>query len=583
MIERIKGLLEGGKQIVTLPLARRHARWEAWRDEVEAALAGIEGWDPPALQLDRDAMLDDLKSLEEFLESVEKTGGDQVEVNPAPPKNTAEETEDDGEAVGAEATKDGGKIHVFLSYLSDDAAIADVVQQELMSISERVSVFKAHDDLRLAANWRRQLLEEIGKASFFLMINTDPEKDWQWPIFEATTFENMHLTGVKSGKQGEPETYRLCCLHDTESRPRPLEEFQSYQVTMFDSKSVGQDKNFDLEQKAFYERASLFNFLKKFIEYPEEPLRDLESFRDNLLASVRKIAEAFHGNRLHNVIREDYYPARIELSVAPESADRSVKQSIEEAGVFLGPIAERLFGLKKEELNWLEFKQHLIDENQGQEPLWISQVEEALTTAYGENIPEANTAVLYSRFSKRFYRPTLSRQLFYLGGGRRFIVVLVEEPPIDFNDQSQMGLLLAGLILGSRFRFQFIDPIPEQLNEHESEEDFSSLVRSINRRIQSIETEAAMHGLLDRDALVECYSDVDRDKISDLYDKWEKVRGELFGTIANWKENGTAFEETKESLRELVGQELLQLNRDFMKLTAKRYAELVSAKFDGGR
>ena len=525
-------------------------------------------------------MNDDLKALEGLLEEIASSSDDQGQTATEPPADSNSENATTSDtSPSLQEADDDEKVYVFLSYLNDDAAIADVVQQELMGVSERVSVFKAHDDMRLAANWRQDLHNEIRKASFFLMLYTDPDKDWQWPIFEATTFENVHLTNPKDGENVDAQKFRLCCLHDTKYRPRPLEEFQSYQVTMFDKPSGDHDANSKLEQKAFYERSPLFNFFKKFIEYPNEPLRDLETFRENLLGSVQNVAEAFHRNRLNNVIREEYYPARIELTLGRLSDQQSIRQAVQSASVFLGPVAERLFGLKKENLSWVDFRQHFVKDNNGREPLWMSQMEEALSVAYDENIPDANTAVLYSRFSKRFYRPILSRQLFYLGGGRKFIIVLVEEPPIDFSDQSQMGLLLAGLILGSRFRFQFVDLLPQQLKEQESEEDLDDLLRSIGRRIDWFETEAAMHGLMDREALVNCYSNGDQEMIEDLYTKWDDVREQIFAAIQSWTDRAADFDTTKKKLSNLIGSELLRLNKDFMLATGKRYQELVAENF----
>ncbi len=596
-MDEVMVLVREGRDILrTRRPNERQRKWREWREQVKTVCETLNAAERPRLQLSFKAITQDITALDQWL--IDNSG----EFDPPPPQTlpphmpppmspeTAEvdagAAEDDS---AAESTNDGAKTlpgqrqrtRVFLSYRSTDEKIARAVKQELESLDDRIDVFAAYDDLRRGGRWKQQLMEELKAASWFILIYTDPEMDWQWPIYEATTFEALHA-GQSGGDQ------RLCCLHDTDARPKPLSEYQANRISLFQREQGDDEEVTELKKERFYEESAIFRFLRDFIQYPADaPLTsDIRRYEPRLVEAAHAISDSFVKNRQDSVTHSTYYPARIEITFRPErlkaNGNGTIARgtSMAQASVFLGPIAQSIFRLANTgDLPWEEFRRNLSDEAQGQSLLWLEQLEEALLLAADGRRPDPVMATFYSVSNRRFYRPLLTRQEYYLSGKRTFYVLLVEQPPADFSQHEEQGILLAGLILGSRFRFEFIDRRVEQLKGELDDEDFRSLCANIKSQILAIESEAAQHGLLDRESLIQCFPRSDQETVSGWYEKWGAVREEVFAALDDEDAAVARQPQVTAQLLELLDDKLRAINVGFMRMGSQRYGELVHDAF----
>ena len=571
----IERTIRDGQRILrTAKPNERQRNWRLWSERVNSLLTPLAPEVRPNLRLGFETLSQDLQELETLLRdrnrnALAQTGdviNGRTQDQEAAPTNGAEPDDQEDNL--------NTPVRVFLSYRSEDEKIAQVIKEELESLHERVEVFAAVDDLRTGAPWRLRLHEEIKKSSWFILLYTDAKKDWQWPIYEATTFEAVHAGRAASDR-------RLCCLHDTDERPKPLNDFQSRKIDSFIPNPDDDDDVHSLVREKFYQDTPVFRFLKDFISYPEgNPIaRNNQRLTRRLVDMAEHICETFKKNRQDTKIREFYYPAWIDVTF-DWTKNHGKSGMLEDAVVSLGPIAERIFKIRQiEEMKWPKFRDRFGEQADGDRPMWIRQLEDALLSAARGAEPDAITALMYSTWTRRFYRPLLTRQEHYLSGKRKFYVVLVEQPPSDFGQHEELGTLLAAIIYGSRFRFEFIDRRLKDLYAKDWAEEFVDLCTNIGSQIVAIEAESAQHGLLDQDALIGCFDNADRERVIGWYRQWHDIRKNLFAAIDRAKSEPKAHGDTRNLLIHMLEHDLRTINSQFMRVASSRYERLVHGAF----
>ena len=577
----ITELIRRGRAILrTSTPARRQRKWREWAQEVES-YANAEGVDlRRRLTLNYDTVVDDVEQLTLVAEAVETATPADA---PAQPDSSAVEISvDSGTEEGAQDTAAprarsvDSEVKVFLSYLSVDESIARVVRNCLHALSDRVDVFAAYDDMRTGTRWKQQLNEEIAAADWFILIYTDPRKNWQWPIHEATSFEASNIKADSSDR-------RLCCLHDTEERPSPLSDYQNHIVDLFIPDLADDEETRGLKKKRFYEDSLIYNFFRNFCAYPEhDPLKsDLRRAEALIVSACHDIAEAFASNRTDDIRNENYYPPRLTVSIKPSETMTSA-EVVAASTLDVGPIAQRLFRITQQEdsaLSWKEFKETILQLADDVMPRWIGQVEEALIDATNGIEPTPITALMYSQYTRRFYRPVIARQQYYVSGARNLLIVFSEQPSLDFSEHEEQGTILASLIVGSRFRFEFIDKELKALERADSEEQIFAKLLDIKGQIEEIEDESAQHGLLDPHAMTNLFKGQDKRRIEEMFSEWAEIRSVIFDTIELSKTPDFDANKAQMEIVHRVRKDLIKLNNDFMNIASSRYRELVRKKF----
>ncbi|WDE06659.1 toll/interleukin-1 receptor domain-containing protein [Thalassomonas viridans] len=467
------------------------------------------------------------------------------------------------------------KVRVFLSYLTEDNHVAEVIKKELIGYDERIEIFKADDSLRAGVNYKTQLRDSLNDSDWLLLIYTNQNKDWQWPIFEGSYFLAANST--------ENEDSRLCCLYDSDKRPKPFSDYQSYKAEVYKPKLDDDEQINKYASKEFYHNSALFKFLVKFLSYPDEhPIRSNPlKCQDNLIASASRIAEAFLENRSNTVEKQYFYLPRLELTVK-NTAEQWCDEGWLNVNVLFDSKSQMLLQTQESSMKWDEFKDYIVRvAGIGSPPLWLLQLEESVNIALtaGRN-PAPLTALFYSQETKRFYRPQLSRVDKYLNGNSKFFIMLVEQLPSDFKKHEDLGFLLSGLISGGRFKFEFIDPLLVRLAKgFRTDSKFDECGQSMLDQIVSIEAEAAQHGLLDPAAMIEVFPEKDRRAIQALYDEWGEVRAKIFALISERENNHKTVEEVVAELINMLSGKVSALNIKFMRKATDVYARLVMERF----
>ncbi|MCP5080289.1 MAG: TIR domain-containing protein [Alphaproteobacteria bacterium] len=573
--KQIQDLIKQGRAILRTPRpAERQRKWRHWAERVGPAVQEISEGHRRRLELEFEDLVNDIKVLVELEDTLLHP---VAEAHKPPVSPLATPSQDNAATAPPETPQHGEQVKVFLSYLTEDVKIAEVLKRELHALSERIVVFAAFDALRAGDDWKRQLGEEIEDADWFALIYTDPRKNWDWPIHEATTFE-------ASKNRTDEHDRRLCCLHDTEDRPSPLSQYQSHKVDLFVADLVDDEDATRLKKTEFYKNSRLYSFLTELCQWPAaNPIKtDLARSQDQLLAACDNVAEAFNNNRSDAIRDENYYPPRMELVVRPICDDATSAEVVRDGKVKFGPIAERLFGIRRPEnmeIRWHEFKNTFTRLNEGILPPWFLQLEEAIIDALNGIEPRPIRFLMYSEFTNNFYRPIVTRQKYYLSGRRKIHIIFSVQSTLDFLAHEEHGIILATLIFGSRFRFEILEPFIKKLDKMAEEVELIDMVLDVKTQLEIIESDAAQHGLTDPKAVARVFRGRAKSAIESLFDEWQTIRHEIF-EITN-KSNEVDFDpaEARKVLLKIFKQSLIPLNNKFMDLASTRYRGLVEARF----
>ncbi|MET0070043.1 MAG: toll/interleukin-1 receptor domain-containing protein [Candidatus Thiodiazotropha sp.] len=564
-IKIIQGILTEGETIVRIPQpGLRQTRWKKWSNNIVKT-----NEEHPELELNQLSrsygnLTSDLITLRTILSEFKHGVGKQ--------KKSEEPVISEEKDSAAEANDQSGQINIFISYKNQDTALAQIVKNQLTTLNfDRVKVFLAYDDIRAGEKWKEQLFDKLRKSDWLIMIHTDPDYDWEWPNREAVMFETMHMKSNGGDR-------RLCCLHATENYPKTLNDFQHYMVEPIAEEHQSSDlSQADLE--ALYRKSRVYQFLENFINYPTDNpiISDKSLAQPHLINATKEIILGFMNTQTDKVIDQCYYPPRLEITLPPDAANGKPKIS-DSTTIKLGDQSRRIFRYANASCSWDIFKQDRLDEaaNQGR-PRWLQELEDRINTGAQDREPEPSFGVLYTEHLKRFMRPILTRQEIYASNKRKFYVLLIEQPPIDFSGHREMGKLLAVLIFGSRFRFDYLKPFFQDISNIKKVADYNDFIHEKMDTITTIESEAQQHGLTNPDDVVPIFNPSAQSVIRNLFYKWFDIRMKLWDIFEQPPTTSKELDSHRNQVVE-IHHTLYEMNTSFLKHSVKRYSELLNSE-----
>ncbi|MCU7933129.1 MAG: toll/interleukin-1 receptor domain-containing protein [Candidatus Thiodiazotropha sp. (ex Codakia rugifera)] len=467
-----------------------------------------------------------------------------------------------------------GSINVFISYKNQDTTLAQTIKDQLTALNfDRVNVFLAYDDIRAGEKWKEQLFEKLRQSDWLIMIHTDPDYDWEWPNREAVMFETMHMNSNGGDR-------RLCCLHVTDRYPKTLNEFQHYKVAPVEGERPKADlSKADIE--ALYKKSRVYQFLKNFIAYPADNpiISDQSLAQPHLIKASKEIILGFMDAQTDKVVDQCYYPPRIEIVLPPDSSKAKLSIS-DKTTISLGEQSRRIFRYANSSFTWNQFKKDRISEasNKGQ-PSWLQELEDRINIGAQDREPDPGFGVLYTEHLKRFMRPILTRQEIFASNKRKFYVLLIEQPPTDFSGHREMGKLLAVLIFGSRFRFDYLIPLFRDITNIDEVAQYVDFTHEKMDMITTIESEAEQHGLTNPEDVVPIFNKSAQKEIRRLFYKWFEIRTKLWAIFDNPPMNSMELDHHRDQIID-IHRILYKMNTSFLTHSIKRYSELLNTELN---
>jgi hypothetical protein len=432
---------------------------------------------------------------------------------------------------------ESGIVNVFISYHRHDDVIAKALKKELTEVNPvRVRCFLDSEEIAAGAKWEPILLESLKKADWLVCIFTGEQSAYCG--YEAGIFSDAKGLSVVHN-----EDSRIVCLHDMTPIPEFLHAHQNYFITFPPDRPL---KGYNEDQ--FYSTTPVYRFLAFFYAYkglrpPPNNAIEADAQRRSILDDAKAITAAFKEGRFSDVKGENFVPPRIEITIADGGGEDGANFNgfPDDAEV---SADDKTFDL---------FNVNLLKPIDGSYPLaswklvraaqvacrmstsWMDEIERnAIEAAKSRGTANSQSEITFKRDAKIF-RPILARHRFYYDGKRTFSVLFIETLPRQFLGNRNTSLLLAGIVLGSRFRFAYLEgpnkPYQRLFNDNLEDREFAINCRQLRYDIDRIEHESAEFGLLDRDEFVKAFGPENMAIAEGFTEKWDELKEDLFGAL----------------------------------------------------
>lgn len=427
---------------------------------------------------------------------------------------------------------------VFISHKVKDRAAADKIRGALNLYGANNLEIFVSERIRAGVAWNEQILKNLEKADWLLLLYTDPSEEWDWCLFEAGFF-----AGCAKGAEG-----RLICLHTTGvPPPTPLQRWQSVPVT---------------------DGMMLENFLKDFYSGINQELIDSPEM---LRALADRVAESF-SLEVRRKTKTHWHTQYVTLSM-----NRAQIQELHrtgrvpfgaQCGLKEGESLD-LFGHGPGECTMETLEQGL---DMHYKEMWLKALGESLRAASLNRRPIPRIPVLYSQNSKKDYHVILHCVDRFSDGSAEFFMLLVEKFNEDEEEQWPQLRSLGNLLkLGRAFRWKILTKFYRELSvlkqRRNCQEEIQECLERLNWSMDWVIGESQRLDILTTQDVIDTFDDeeVKRELSDALTNVWPRLFLAMRGAIEN--------EDLDKALDTLAG--MLRANKQYMIHAAGRYQELL--------
>jgi hypothetical protein len=113
---------------------------------------------------------------------------------------------------------------IFFSHKTHDEKVTNQIMKLLEQHSKGIKYFVS-ENIEKGTRWRQAIAKHLNRASFLILVFTDPHEDWGWCLYETGFFDA--LSQISPAK-----LRRIYCLHHAStSPPKPIEDLQTIPAT----------------------------------------------------------------------------------------------------------------------------------------------------------------------------------------------------------------------------------------------------------------------------------------------------------------------------------------------------------------
>jgi hypothetical protein len=294
-----------------------------------------------------------------------------------------------------------------------------------------------------------------------------------------------------------------------------------------------------VDETAFYQAAPIAKFLNDFYAYKAlyvaKDAAEGARQQQKLTRQAKRISEAFNLARGRD--ERSSTPTQLGIEVRFPKLDKGPLQSVPGTAEVSGTFQSLgLFGLmpamEKERLprtTWGEMREACRGDFRTEVP-WMEKLErDMVLAANGKSVGTAEAT--FKSINNVIYQAILARRVEFFSGVQVYSILFVETPPRQFLGKKNTSMLLAGLVMASRFRFKYLEEKAEmfetRFGDRLSNDDFGANCRQLKYDLEGMTHEAADFGLLDPTTFINAFGPDNRAKAESFLDNWAVTEKKL--------------------------------------------------------
>jgi hypothetical protein len=386
-------------------------------------------------------------------------------------------------------------VKVFISYARADRDIAAALFEELQEniAPGRVTCFLDTESIPAGYKFEPILNKALHDADWLVCIYTGEQSEFCG--YEIGVFSQVNELAARGNDS------RLVCLHDVESIPAVFQSYQNKLVTFPPEATEGQE---EVDESKFYATSDLAQFFAAFYKYKGLYTgTDAARHQKKLIQQVKRVSEAFKAARNTDIRFDTPTQLSIQISVhggnrdgrlARIPAEAEVSGTFQSLGLFglMPPMSER----QLPKSTWGKVREASQTPFRRLQPAMQFLERDMLDAANGRTLSGMEATFVSN---DRVYRPILARDVVLENGDHKFQVLFVETLPRQLLGKKHTSLILAGLLLASRFRFAYLeepDAVAAKFADAVPEADFEANCWQLYYHLDRAQHEAIELGLL---------------------------------------------------------------------------------------
>jgi hypothetical protein len=477
-------------------------------------------------------------------------------------------------------------VRVFISYASDDNAIAETLRNQLVNFDlNRVDAFHDSNDLRAGENWKDTILFKLTQADWFIGVFTGKQRiAFSYPGYEVGIFESVHRTTLNDPND---KSQRILCLYDTTNFPNIFNAHQNRRVLI-----PQRLPSTDAEWHALIDASELMQFFSEFTDYCIDKLHVKTSTdyynraRERNFESAKTVLEEFYKSQQTNVEKQIFTQKRLTLKIKgnflSQTSDARMPDDARvdadgESLAIIGGRSKRNATGQEVSYHWKELIESLLPRGQEKLP-WAEQINSVILSELDHSRPFENY-MAFTGADGNTYRIILARYKLYRNGSQKYYIQLIPTTPRRLSDDSKLEPIMAALVLGSQVRLLFFEDREKSYRKQiftERDDKLAEILQQLQIDVDKLLRDAAEHGLANIVEVKKFFNNK-RDAIVDrFFNQWTKYKGALFEQINEYLRHPSGDQRKKVELAYATfDREVGPANADFISMTIDRYRDLL--------
>ncbi len=428
------------------------------------------------------------------------------------------------------------QVNIFISHRHTDSVAAIEMKRLLEGLCEKdKQQVYISEHIEGGQDWFRWIQESLAKSNLLILLYTDSSEDWDWCMYEAGLFTDLR----------EAEFGRVVCFHSTEEIPKPLRHLQGIKV---DESKIEQ---FLKDLYLGTELLRLDQPISAWLEPRQDELTDT-AVRLTRLLKRRKVETYYHG--LH-------------LFIDVRNADQIKEDKIPPESIVISdhPGIWDLFDLQASKWTWKDIE---AQARKNKDTAWLRELSEAMYRSRLKRRITSIRSTYLSRSDMKNYRPILYRVDKRSDNSIQFKLLFMEDFSWQLeNVPEKIATLVTSLTMSTRFRHEILIPYAHRLRVKNSEEELQKSCDEIQKKLNIIEEDALVRGLLNEERLRNVFQNPkERDEILEMFQEWYILKNSIFECI-----EGNRYEDVLTIMLKIN-----KLNDHFLNIGTRRLHEINS-------
>ncbi len=358
------------------------------------------------------------------------------------------------------------RLHVFISYSSEDRDLATAIAEELRrAFNPTILKLTIDVEFSLGSNWRDRLKADLDDTDILLVVATGKQKvSHSFTGFEVGYFDASISHSPKMEHFPTQDRIMIPIAVFTKT-PETMSEIQALQINApFDPMVVDPAALKNPASPAggtniAMKKTPIFRLFKRIQGIINQSIQlsdeELEAFNEQLLESSARLFNIIHIELQKRVYQENFPERKIVVRTSLAAASPGRGDALSDATVeFFGRFDS--FGFQTPQggpVSWSQFAENIGEEDVAR--CWTSTIQMLVSAAMRGDFRD-NRQVVTSQEKDRAFRMFVARSVIYYSGVREFHIYIVEIRYKDYGDPTTT-MLLKAISIGLQYRFMFLE------------------------------------------------------------------------------------------------------------------------------